>query len=141
MDTHPSSGSTRQLFHYLQLYNSGRFRQYDFGNLGNKLRYNGSAIPPDYIRANIQLSGPINFYYGDNDYNSPVDVKRFACELNNLGIQTRLNHYSSYNQIDWFLAINVRDVCFDCVYNSINKYENRSFANNTCELLTERFCS
>ncbi|EFN73360.1 Gastric triacylglycerol lipase [Camponotus floridanus] len=56
--------SSKTLMHYVQIYQSGKFRQYDYGREKNQLIYN-SAEPPDYNLSNITV--PIALLYGRGD--------------------------------------------------------------------------
>ncbi|CAL7942702.1 unnamed protein product [Xylocopa violacea] len=60
----PAGASTRQLVHYGQSINTGKFRQYDYGLLGNLKKY-GKIHPPDYDLANVKI--PVYIYYSTND--------------------------------------------------------------------------
>ncbi|XP_055848133.1 lipase 3-like [Episyrphus balteatus] len=63
MATTPSSASTNQYLHYVQEFNSGYFRKYDYGPR-NLLEY-GSLTPPSYDLNNVK--GPIFMYFGEAD--------------------------------------------------------------------------
>ncbi|XP_061386642.1 lipase 3-like [Musca vetustissima] len=76
-ETHPASTSARQSFHFIQLYLSGHFRQYDYGSQGNLEHYNRTT-PPDYDVKNIQPRFPFQFYYSDfDDFSTKPDVEKF----------------------------------------------------------------
>uniref|UniRef100_A0A0C9PYH9 Lipase n=1 Tax=Fopius arisanus TaxID=64838 RepID=A0A0C9PYH9_9HYME len=67
----PAGASTKCVVHYLQEVNSGKFRQYDFGEVKNMEKYNAIS-PPDY---NIsRMSIPVAFFYGINDWLAAVQV-------------------------------------------------------------------
>ncbi|CAF4845735.1 unnamed protein product [Pieris macdunnoughi] len=79
---HFSSGaSTKQLWHYAQLINSGYFRQYDY-RLKNVAKY-GTLSPPSYPVEKI--TAPVAIFYGDGDWLSDVsDAKILKSYLRKL---------------------------------------------------------
>ncbi|KAI5651806.1 alpha/beta hydrolase fold domain-containing protein [Phthorimaea operculella] len=80
---YPSSFSLRQMIHYGQLVNSGRFQRYDFGTVQNLARY-GQAIPPDYPLARITTPVAL-FYTRANDWISDyTDVLKLRAALPNV---------------------------------------------------------
>ncbi|KAI5651808.1 alpha/beta hydrolase fold domain-containing protein [Phthorimaea operculella] len=80
---YPSFISSRQLFHYGQLVNSGRFQRYDFGTTQNLARY-GRLTPPDYPLARITTPVAL-FYTRANDWVSDyTDVLQLRAALPNV---------------------------------------------------------
>ncbi|KAM0729350.1 Lipase 3 [Formica fusca] len=61
----PAGASTKTVLHYIQGYQSGKFRQYDYGHEKNLVIYN-SPEPPDYDLVNITV--PIALFYGPGDW-------------------------------------------------------------------------
>ncbi|XP_070157111.1 lipase 3-like [Polyergus mexicanus] len=61
----PAGSSTKTFLHYLQAFQTNKFRQYDYGRKRNLLMYN-STEPPDYDLTNITV--PIALFYGANDW-------------------------------------------------------------------------
>lgn len=57
--------------HYAQEILSGYFRKYDYGVIGNLLKY-GKVTPPDYALENI--TAPIALFYSLNDLFANVMV-------------------------------------------------------------------
>ncbi|XP_072396914.1 lipase 3-like [Diabrotica undecimpunctata] len=82
MAHYPAGASTKQVEHYGQLVNSGRFCQYDFTILKNREHY-GQIIPPDYDLSKI--TAPATLIYSSNDWLAAVvDVEKLAKKLPNL---------------------------------------------------------
>jgi lysosomal acid lipase/cholesteryl ester hydrolase len=50
---------------------TARFRQYDYGLVGNLLEY-GHMSPPDYDLSKVTV--PLAFYYSDNDWLADIKV-------------------------------------------------------------------
>ena len=72
--------SSRELFHYAQLVNSGRFAKFDYGPIVNLQVYNQTK-PPSYPLKNIK-SKHIYLHTGLNDaLADPKDVKRLIEDL------------------------------------------------------------
>lgn len=72
MLTHtPAGASIKQLLHYTQEVLSGHFRKYDYGLIGNFVKY-GKAVPPDYELEKITT--PVTLIYSKNDLFAHLDV-------------------------------------------------------------------
>ena len=63
--------SVQQMNHYLQLYRSGKFRKYDYGQ--DNIRIYGTLEPPDYILSNVKV--PTYIYRATEDYLSSKKVR------------------------------------------------------------------
>jgi len=116
----PAGASTRQLLHYAQEIVSGKFRQYDYGLLGNLKHYN-SVHPPEYdlTKANV----PIALHYSRNDWMAAEkDVERLAEKLPNV-IGRFLVKFDQFNHLDYMWAIHVRPYLYDRVLNLMNRFE------------------
>ncbi|KAK1116538.1 hypothetical protein K0M31_019000 [Melipona bicolor] len=66
----PAGCAVKQLAHYGQLIQSGKFRKFDYGVAGNIEKYN-ETNPPDYNLGNVTL--PTYLHYASND--KVVDVE------------------------------------------------------------------
>uniref|UniRef100_A0A1I8MC97 Lipase n=1 Tax=Musca domestica TaxID=7370 RepID=A0A1I8MC97_MUSDO len=108
-ETHPARCSTHQAIHFLQLYVSGYFRQYDFGHRGNRLRY-GQDVPPEYDLSKINPRSPLHLYHSKGDTFSAIeDVERLSAVLGNRSIR----HYidlDRFAHMDFVLAYNAHEV-------------------------------
>ncbi|XP_059621083.1 lipase 3-like [Phlebotomus argentipes] len=117
----PAGAATRQLVHYAQLHNSGYFRQFDHGLLGNIGKY-GSISPPDYPLS--QITAPIALHFGDNDWLAAVvDVENLRSKLPNV-----IEYYNvpldAFNHIDFQWAIDVKLLVYNNLINLIDIYDN-----------------
>ncbi|SPP74295.1 lipase 3 [Drosophila guanche] len=118
MATTPAGCSVNQIFHYLQEYNSGYFRQFDYGSSRNKKEY-GSKTAPDYDVAGINV--PTYLYYSDNDYFASlidVDRLRYVMDPNSLRSAYRLPE-TKWNHLDFLWGLNVKEILYDRVLNDI----------------------
>uniref|UniRef100_A0A1B0CF41 Partial AB-hydrolase lipase domain-containing protein n=2 Tax=Lutzomyia longipalpis TaxID=7200 RepID=A0A1B0CF41_LUTLO len=105
LENSPAGASTKQFAHYGQVYNSGKFCQYDYGPVTNMIKYK-SATPPDYPLD--QITAPIALYYSDNDWlNAVVDVMILVSKLSNndnfIGAFRVAD--PNFNHMDYLLAI------------------------------------
>ncbi|XP_055848132.1 uncharacterized protein LOC129913464 [Episyrphus balteatus] len=75
----PSGASTGQFKHYMQLYNSAKFCQFDHGPIKNLAKYR-SLTPPDYPIEKVRA--PMYMYYSDNDILAAIeDVEKLISKL------------------------------------------------------------
>ncbi|XP_017782422.1 PREDICTED: lipase 3-like [Nicrophorus vespilloides] len=78
----PVGSSTKQLAHYIQEMNSGRFRKFDYYLFENLKRYS-QISPPDYKLDNVKI--PFYDFHGGKDaLAQPPDVLRLHGNLPNL---------------------------------------------------------
>lgn len=76
----PSGTSVKNIAHYGQEVESGRFAHFDHGILANQLQY-GQTKPPDYDLTKIR-SKSIVLFTAENDWlASPIDVARLKADL------------------------------------------------------------
>ncbi|XP_068148180.1 lipase 3 [Drosophila tropicalis] len=118
MSTTPAGCSINQIFHYLQEYNSGYYRQFDYGKTRNKKEY-GSKTPTEYDIESVDV--PIYLYYSDNDYFASiidVDRLRYTLNPNTLKKAYRLPE-TKWNHLDFLWGINIREILYDQVIDDI----------------------
>ena len=117
MSTTPAGCSINQIQHYLQEYNSGYFRQYDYGYLRNKKEY-GSRSPLEYYVKNIRV--PMYLYYSDNDYMAHIiDVQRLIQNLNPSAFKRAHMMPTKWNHFDFLWGKNVKELLYDIVLEDI----------------------
>nr|UPN66601.1 triacylglycerol lipase 1 [Colaphellus bowringi] len=99
---YPAGAATKQLLHYGQEMNSGRFCQYNMGVIGNTRKY-GSMVPPDY---NLdEITAPVYLIYSENDWLAAVkDVDRLARVLGNLKEKILVSD-PKWNHLDFTFGI------------------------------------
>ncbi|KAK4872302.1 hypothetical protein RN001_016426 [Aquatica leii] len=100
----PAGSATKQIFHYTQEINSGKFEKWNGGLLENKKLYN-SIQPPSY---NIEkITAPVYLYYSRNDWLShEIDVNRLHEHLPN--VKSALD---SLANSEFLLNPNVSEIC------------------------------
>ncbi|CAL1688829.1 unnamed protein product [Lasius platythorax] len=121
----PAGASTKQVIHFAQLVKSGsfltsgKFRQYDYGWISNKIRY-GSFTPPVYDLKNIEV--PVYLHYSSNDWLSNVkDVDRLYTELGNPFGKFRVPH-NSFNHLDFMWANDVKTLLYDKILSLMTNF-------------------
>ncbi|XP_069680363.1 lipase 3-like [Periplaneta americana] len=115
----PAGTSTKVFQHYIQLVRSGRFRQYDYGNMENKRRY-GSTSPPQYKLQNVKV--PVSLHYSDHDALSPrTDVLLLKNKLPNLIGIFRVP-IRQFNHLDFIWGIDVKTLVYDNLLDILRKY-------------------
>ncbi|XP_072762502.1 lipase 3-like [Anoplolepis gracilipes] len=109
----PAGASAKTLLHFSQGYQSGKFRQYDYGREENMLKYN-SPEPPDYDLANIKV--PIALFYGLNDWLVNItDVKKLYRALPNV-VDMYAVPWPKFNHADFMLAKNALKLVYNRVF-------------------------
>ncbi|XP_060531481.1 lipase 3-like [Cylas formicarius] len=114
----PAGISLRQLEHYGQMIRSARFQKYDYG-LANILHY-GQFTPPSYNTSKI--SAPMAIFYAQNDaFAATINVEQLISELPDLK-EAILIQYASFNHLDFLWAIDVKELLYDKVIDTLKKY-------------------
>ncbi|CAH1105287.1 unnamed protein product [Psylliodes chrysocephalus] len=117
---HYSAGAaTKQVVHYGQEVNSGKFEQFDYGAYRNYKIY-GSIFPPDYDLSKI--TAPMYLIYSSNDWLAAnVDVEKLYSqlpngkELYNIPIQT-------WNHLDFLFGNNATEMVYDKIVQILSNY-------------------
>ncbi|XP_046430772.1 lipase 3-like isoform X1 [Neodiprion fabricii] len=112
----PAGASTKQFVHFGQLYNSKKFRQFDYSvSFINDQKYN-QAEPPEYNLQNVRI--PMAIFYGSNDLLADYkDVERLASELPNVELKHKVS-LENFNHIDFLYGVDAPNV----VYRHVVKY-------------------
>lgn len=114
----PAGIAVRQLLHYLQLIESDKFRQYDYGQ--DNMKVYGKASPPDYEVTRI--TAPIALHYSENDFLSePVDVLRLSKMLPNV-VDLHKMELPLWNHMDFLYAKDVRKLLYPRMHQLNKKY-------------------
>ncbi|XP_044003495.1 lipase 3-like [Aphidius gifuensis] len=122
LNHYPQGTSVETLAHYRQILHSGRFAQYDFGPIGNFMKYR-NVLPPEYPLERI--SAPVVFYYGDGD---PF-ATRSDIEITMKKLQTatmREISYSKFGHIDFVFRKEVKNLVYDDILEILDVYRNDS---------------
>ncbi|XP_025265041.1 lipase 3 isoform X2 [Camponotus floridanus] len=106
----PTSASTKTLLHYAQVFDSDKFRKYDYGRVKNLLIYN-SMDPPNYDLSNITV--PVALSYADNDWFISIeDVKRLYHLLPNVMDMYEVP-WSKFNHMDFMWGKDASKLVYD----------------------------
>ncbi|KAH8300498.1 hypothetical protein KR018_009208, partial [Drosophila ironensis] len=118
--THPAGSSSNQGIHFLQLWESHKFRQYDWGTKKNQELY-GQDTPPDYDLSLI--TAPTHSYSSNNDaLCGPQDVDTLVSKFTHLVEDYRVP-VQSFNHLDFIIAKNMKELVNDPIIERINSYE------------------
>ncbi|KAG7210308.1 hypothetical protein KM043_011849 [Ampulex compressa] len=116
----PAGASVKQVLHYSQLVRSGRFRQYNYGFLGNWKVYR-RLIPPAYDLKKVKV--PVILHYGVNDWLSHVrDVHQLYNELGNPVAKFRVPH-GRFNHLDFIFGVDVKQLVYEKVLGMLRRYK------------------
>nr|XP_023025886.1 lipase 3-like [Leptinotarsa decemlineata] len=117
---YPAGVATKQVLHYAQEINSGRFCQYNLGLIGNTRKY-GSMVPPDYNLDEIKT--PIHLIYSQNDWMAAVtDVERLAKALGSCLKEKILVTDPKWNHLDFTFGIDAPRLVYKKVQEIFEKY-------------------
>lgn len=106
--------SIKQMNHYLQLYSSGKFQQYDYKERNVKI-YN-STHPPSYNLSRVEI--PIYLYSGGCDLMvAERDVERLKESLANV---PKYQVVRNYNHCDFNYGKNSRSLLYEDIVKAIN---------------------
>ncbi|KAJ8985389.1 hypothetical protein NQ317_007546 [Molorchus minor] len=115
----PAGCATRQLVHYGQEIQSGRFCQYDYGYLENLNKY-GALTPPDYNLALI--TSPVHMIYSVNDWMAGLkDVDRLCEGLGNCVDKYEVED-KTFNHIDFIYGMGAPTLVYKEVVKILAKY-------------------
>ncbi|XP_060623034.2 lipase member M-like [Anolis sagrei] len=94
MSHFPDSTSVQDLLHWGQIYKTGKFRAFDYGN-GNMEKYNQTE-PPSY---NLHLMRvPTTVWFGEKDlFADPDNVKTLMCRLQNVVYENNLSNWTHFD--------------------------------------------
>lgn len=110
MQRYPAGSAIRQMVHYLQEKQSGRFCEYDYGFVENMIKY-GTAVPPSYKLTEVRA--PVSLYYSHNDLLASVDdVERLRGKLPNVK-ENYLVANPQWNHIDFLWGTSAKTVVYD----------------------------
>ncbi|XP_045479332.1 lipase 3-like [Harmonia axyridis] len=133
----PAGASTRQLYHYAQLFNSGKFRQYDYFPF-NSLHYGPlhPINPPSYNLKKVKA--PVYLFYSNNDWLShPKDVKTLCKKLGNCKAQTLVAE-NRFNHLDYVWGNNAKQRIYSEVKDEVLEQSMKEW-NLKNSLLTDEF--
>ncbi|KAI5651807.1 alpha/beta-hydrolase lipase region domain-containing protein [Phthorimaea operculella] len=116
----PSTASTKQLVHYGQGINTGKFRRYDYGAEKNMAVY-GSEVPPDYPVEKISTPVAL-FYRRESDWFSAYeDVLTLKSKLPNVVDFYEVPH-EKWCHTDYVWAKDVKALVYDRLLELFKKY-------------------
>ncbi|KAK0162683.1 hypothetical protein PV327_006439 [Microctonus hyperodae] len=115
---YPQGTSVQTLSHYRQIIVSRQFRRYDYGSIGNKLKY-GSFVNSAYSL--YKISAPFVIYYGlDDPLSTPKDIQALLNEIRH-GVAKQIP-YCKFGHLD-FLLLNQTKYLYDNVIQEIKEYK------------------
>ncbi|XP_045479736.1 lipase 1-like [Harmonia axyridis] len=115
-EVYPVKSSMKQLLHYLQMYNSGIFRRFDYGPEENLKKY-GIRDPPEYDLNNV--TAPVSYFWGENDcWSRPKDVEEIEKKLPNMVLNYRVPH-KAFNHYDVFMAKDAKILAYEKMIETI----------------------
>lgn len=114
----PNGVSVKQLVHFGQLIESGRFHQFDYKEPANRRIY-GQAVPPEYqLRARINVS--LQVFYGTADtVTSPLGVQRLIDECE--PFVERVLPSIGANHFDFVLNSDARDKYYEKIVRFVRR--------------------
>lgn len=118
---YPAGASVKQVWHFSQLKNSGRFKQFDYGRNENLQLY-GRATSPDYDLTKVVAK--VAIHYAANDYLVvPNDVEKLRRALPNV-VGKYLVDFRQFNHIDFTWAVDARELVYSKVISLMRLIQN-----------------
>ncbi|XP_018563457.1 lipase 1-like [Anoplophora glabripennis] len=115
----PAGASAKQVLHYAQIIEKGKFQKYDWGPKENIRRYN-SKIPPEYNLKNI--TAPVALFYGEADsVATKEDVEILAKLLPNV-VEMYKVPSKNWNHLDFVWGKNIDILLNNKVIDVITRY-------------------
>ena len=119
LDHLPEGTSTRPFVHYAQLYVSGNFESYDYGELGNWQHY-GQATPLDYDLKKV--TAPTAIFKADaDDLADLIDIDLLVNELPNV-VFDHLVEIEGWTHADYIAAMDADVLVYDFVLDLIQNH-------------------
>ncbi|XP_055376048.1 lipase 1-like [Condylostylus longicornis] len=116
----PAGASSKQLIHFGQIRKQGKYQLYDYGFIGNLLKY--KSIKPPLYDLN-KVTAPVVLHYSQNDWLADsLDVLRLKDELPNV-IRTHIVANPKFNHLDFLTAIDIKKLLYDDVVNMLKEFE------------------
>ncbi|KAJ9598709.1 hypothetical protein L9F63_010619, partial [Diploptera punctata] len=118
--SHMAAGtSVKSVLHFAQVYNSGEFKNFDYGPTKNMDLYKQNK-PPEYELEKITT--PISLYYGNGDpLISTESIELLSKRLHNLVPSIQVPH-AKFNHIDFILANDGKSLLFDNLLKLMKAY-------------------
>ncbi|KAK9884685.1 hypothetical protein WA026_007530 [Henosepilachna vigintioctopunctata] len=112
-------GSTREIYHFMQVANTGRFARYNYGAKMNMKLYN-TTEPPLFHLENVNSVTVL--YCGKNDiFCTNSDMEKLTSQLSNIA-STDFKGKSIFSHNDYLIARDVREVVYKEILKIIKKY-------------------
>ncbi|KAL5288763.1 hypothetical protein ACFFRR_009149 [Megaselia abdita] len=106
----PAGASVKQIMHYGQVKDSGKFRQYDYGYFDNYWKY-GSLYPPEYDLTKV--TAKVALHYSQNDWLAEQkDVEHLYETLPNT-VGKYMVGFERFNHLDFVWAIDAKKMLYD----------------------------
>lgn len=115
----PAGTSVKNIIHYAQSVDSGKFQMFDYGPAENFRKYNQSD-PPVY---NVnKLTSPVALFSGTSDWLAvKSDVDKLKKELPNVVLHQIID---DWEHLDFIWAMDSPVVCYNEVIDILRKYSN-----------------
>ena len=119
LDHIPEGTSTRPFVHYAQLYLSGKFEAYDYGEEGN-LEHYGQSTPRDYDLKKV--TAPTAIFKGDaDDLADVIDIDLLVNELPNV-VFDHLVEIDGWTHADYIVAMDADVLVYDYILDILKDY-------------------
>lgn len=115
----PAGASYKQLAHFAQGINSGKFAHFDNGDLQNYLSY-GERTPEEY---NIeQITAPVALFYAKKDlFASLSNVEKITSNLPNV-VLSSANRDENFTHLDFMIAKDATELLYNDVISIMDEY-------------------
>eukprot|EP00057_Strongylocentrotus_purpuratus_P023039 XP_011677513.1 PREDICTED: gastric triacylglycerol lipase [Strongylocentrotus purpuratus] len=104
----PAGTSLQNMEHFLQMVISGKCQMYDYGLIGNLVKYN-QTTPPEYHVGNLAV--PVALFWGDDDFLAdPQDVERLIPQIPHLIYNKEIKNFE---HLDFIWAMDANKILYN----------------------------
>jgi len=121
VDYTPAGTSVRNMAHWAQMVQSGKFRMYDYGIVENLVVY-GNPTPPEYPLQNLTSPKIAMFTGTKDDLADPADVENLIKALPNSNKPIYINTQQTYQHLDFTWGENAYELIYPDVVQLALKY-------------------
>ncbi|XP_031565908.1 gastric triacylglycerol lipase-like [Actinia tenebrosa] len=130
----PAGTSVKNMYHYAQSYRSKKFQKFDYGTVGNRIKY-GQDTPPLYNLSTFTV--PTELYSGGEDWLAdPKDVSLLCKAITKTVVYHE--YIKAWQHLDFIWGLDAASLVYDKIVKHINATEHSNYlmyrkSHNNCK--------